>query len=101
MDLSLALGAERDPYVGAEAAAQRVLDAAHFGRLPHSLLEARTPDRGAPAAHTVLNLAHREPEVHRLLGERCRHPRVFEGEQRARVPDGEPAFMEQDRKSVV
>src|SRR5438876_1040972 len=45
MNLSFTLGAERDPHVGAEAAAQRVLDATHFGRLAQSLLEARAPDR--------------------------------------------------------
>src|SRR5256886_666586 len=45
MNLSFTLGAERDPHVGAEAAAQRVLDATHFGRLAQSLLEARAPPR--------------------------------------------------------
>src|SRR6267378_2184892 len=95
MNLSFALGAERDTHVGPEAAAQRVLDATHFGRLSHTLLEARAPDRRSATAHPVLHLAHREPEVHRLLGERRRHPRVLEREQRARVADREPAFVEQ------
>src|SRR3989454_9097201 len=89
MNLTFTLGAERDTHVGAEAAAQRVLDATHFGRLAQSLLEARAPDRRSAAAHPVLHLAHREPEVRRLCGERRRHPRVLEPEQRARVADRE------------
>src|SRR2546422_6881529 len=38
VDLALALGAQRDADIGAEPAAQGVLDAPHFGRLPESAL---------------------------------------------------------------
>src|SRR2546430_3736375 len=95
MNLSLALGAERHPHVGAEATAQRVLDAPHFGRLSHSLLETRAPDRRPAAAHPVFHLPHREPEVHGLLGERRRDTRVLQRKQRPGVADREPTFMQQ------
>src|ERR1041385_8421414 len=59
MDLPLALGAEGHTHVGAETASQRVLDAAHFGCLPHPLLETWPPDRRATPAHPVLDVARR------------------------------------------
>src|SRR3989442_5973256 len=95
MNLSFALGAERHPPVGAEAAAQRVLDAPAFGRMSHSLLETRASDRRPATAHSVFHVPHRKPEVYRLLGERRRDTRVLEREQRAGVADRETAFMQQ------
>src|SRR5437773_3638381 len=82
MDLSLAPGPEGHADVSAEPAAQRVLDAAHFGRLPHTLLEPWPPDRRPTAAHAVFDVAHRQPQVDRLLGERRRHTRIVERQER-------------------
>src|SRR3989449_1564761 len=66
MNLTFTLGAERDTHVGAEAAAQRVLDATHFGRLAQSLLEARSEE------HTS-ELQSRLHLVCRLLLEKKEH----------------------------
>jgi len=95
VDLSLALGAQRDAHVRAEAATQRVLDAAHFGRLPYPLLEPRAAHRRATTAHTIFHVTHRETEVHGFLGERRRGAHVLECEQGARVTDRESAVMQQ------
>src|SRR2546430_4313955 len=84
-----------DAHIGAEAPAQRVLDAAHFGTLPEPLLQPRPPDRRPAAPHPILDVAYREPQVDGFLGDRRHGARVVEGEQRARVPDREPSLVQQ------
>src|SRR5437773_8122751 len=85
MNLALALGPERDTYVGAEAATQGVLDAAHLGRRTDPALHPRPALGCAAAAHAIFHFTHRQALGHGLAREICRDFGVLEGEQGARV----------------
>src|SRR6266404_344448 len=94
MDLTLALGAQRDAHVGPEPATERVLYAANFGGGAHPAFHARAALRRAPTAHPVLDLANGETLGHRFAGEIRDDARILESEQRARMTHRQMPLME-------
>src|SRR5690349_18737039 len=94
MDLTFAFGAQRDAHVGAEPAAERVFDAADFGRRAHAAFHARAALGRASTADAVLHLAHRETLGHRFAGERRDDAWILECEQRARMTHRQMTLVE-------
>src|SRR5881296_73085 len=60
MNLTFAFGAQGHAHVGAEPAAERVLDTPHFGSDAEAAFHPRPALGSATASHAIFNFAHRE-----------------------------------------
>ena len=86
MNLTFAFGAQGHAHVGAEPAAERVLDTPHFGSDAEAAFHPRPALGSATASHAIFNFAHLEALCDCFAREIRDDARILQCEQRARVP---------------